>query len=51
MAQIETLENAIKQDLQTHYYKASYDQIKEVYLETSIPYVSHNVFFAASVFL
>jgi hypothetical protein len=31
---IETLENAVSQDLQTHYYKASYDQIKEVYLET-----------------
>ncbi len=34
MAQIETLENAKTQDLQTHYFKASYDQIKEVYLET-----------------
>ncbi len=34
MAIIETKENATDPVLQTHYYKASYDQIKEVYLET-----------------
>ena len=34
MPQIETLENAKIYELQTHYYKASYEQIKEVYLET-----------------
>lgn len=34
MPQFETLENAKIVELQTHYYKASYDQIKEVYLET-----------------
>ncbi|MBR4496938.1 MAG: hypothetical protein IKP12_07395 [Acholeplasmatales bacterium] len=34
MPQIETLENAKISELQTHYFKASYDQIKEVYLKT-----------------
>lgn len=34
MPQIETLENAKISELQTHYFKASYDQIKEVYLQT-----------------
>lgn len=34
MPQIETQENAKINELQTHYFKASYDQIKEVYLET-----------------
>ena len=34
MATIETLENAKNPDLQTHYFKASYDQIKKVYLDT-----------------
>jgi len=34
MPQIETLENAKIYELQTHYYKASYEQIKEVYVET-----------------
>ena len=34
MAVIETSENSSKLALQTHYYKASYEQIKNVYLET-----------------
>ncbi len=34
MPQFETSENAKIYELQTHYYKASYDQIKEVYLDT-----------------
>ena len=33
MATIETSENAKEEILQTHYYKASYDNIKELYLE------------------
>ena len=33
MASIETQELAFKEELTTHYYKASYDQIKKVYLE------------------
>ena len=33
MASIETQEMAMKECLTTHYYKASYDQIKKVYLE------------------
>ena len=33
MASIETQELATKECLTTHYYKASYDQIKEIYLE------------------
>ena len=33
MASIETQEYALKECLVTHYYKASYDQIKNVYLE------------------
>ena len=34
MAVIETSENSSNLVLQTHYYKASYEQIKNVYLET-----------------
>ncbi len=33
MATIETSENAKELMLQTHYYKASYEQIKKVYLD------------------
>ena len=33
MAVIETSENAKDLAYQTHYYKASYDQVKKVYLE------------------
>ena len=33
MASIETQEMGLKQELTTHYYKASYDQIKALYLE------------------
>ena len=33
MASVETQEIAFKECLTTHYYKASYDQIKKVYLE------------------
>lgn len=32
MTVVETSENAKKLELQTHYYKASYDEIKKVYL-------------------
>jgi CRISPR/Cas system-associated endonuclease Cas1 len=33
MASIETQEIGLKEVLTTHYYKASYDQIKDLYLE------------------
>lgn len=33
MATFETKENAKDEALQTHYFKASYDQIKEAYIE------------------
>ncbi len=42
MPQIETLENAKITEFQTHYYKASYEQIKEVYLAT-IKRLGHDV--------
>ena len=34
MAFIETCENAADELLQTHYWKASYDQIKEAYIDS-----------------
>lgn len=42
MAVIETGENQTKLVLQTHYYKASYEQIKEVYLAI-LEELGHNV--------
>ncbi len=42
MPTFETLENAKDEALQTHYFKASYDQIKEVYVE-EIKKLGHNI--------
>ena len=42
MAVIETSENSTKLPLQTHYYKASYEQIKNVYLSV-IEELNHNI--------
>ena len=42
MAVIETGENQKTLILQTHYYKASYDEIKKVYLET-LDNLNHNI--------
>ena len=42
MTVVETGENQKKLILQTHYYKASYDQIKKVYLDY-LDEINHNV--------
>ncbi len=42
MAVIETSENSTKLPLQTHYYKASYEQIKNVYLSV-LEELKHNI--------
>ena len=42
MAVIETSENSSKLTLQTHYYKASYEQVRNVYLE-ALDSLKHNV--------
>lgn len=42
MITIETSENAKELELQTHYYKASYQQIKSLYLEI-LESLGHNI--------
>lgn len=43
MATIETSENAKELMLQTHYYKASYEQIKAVYLDLVEKGMNHTI--------